>query len=62
MRVGSIEQHPKMYRIVYRRMRRAPVDIFSSQIFYEIDKDEIVIYAVYHSARDPKSWKRRAKA
>jgi hypothetical protein len=29
------------------------------QILYEIEIEEIIIYAIYHSARDPEAWKRR---
>ncbi len=40
-------------------MRRALVRRFPYQILYEIEIEEIIIYAIYHSARDPEAWKRR---
>ncbi len=40
-------------------MRRALVRRFPYEVLYEIEEDEIVVYAVYHCARDPKGWKRR---
>ena len=58
-RIQSVEQYPKMYPIVFRKMRRALVETFPYQVIYEIDPDEIVVYAVYHCARDPEGWKRR---
>lgn len=39
--------------------RRALVRRFPFQILYDIENEEIIIYAVYHSARDPEVWKRR---
>ena len=57
--VELIERYPEMYPIVHRRMRRAIVRQFPYQVIYEVEPGEIVIYAVYHSARDPKEWKRR---
>jgi len=47
------------YPIVHRQMRRALVRRFPYQILYEIEIEEIIIYAIYHSARDPEAWKRR---
>ena len=59
--IQSIERKPKMYRTIYRRLRRALVHTFPYQIIYEVESDEIVVYAVYHSARNPKGWKRRLR-
>lgn len=59
--IGHIESHPKMYGAIYRRVRRALVDVFPYQVLYEIGRNEIVIYGVYHCARDPRSWKRRLR-
>ena len=57
--LGDDLQSPKMYPTVFRRMRRALVETFPYQVIYEIDPDVIVVYAVYHCARDPEGWKRR---
>ena len=57
--VGSLERNPRLYPIVQRQMRRALVRRFPYQILYEIEIEEIIIYAIYHSARDPEAWKRR---
>jgi len=43
-------------------MRRALVRRFPYEILYEIENDEIIIYAIYHCARDPEVWKRRPDA
>lgn len=57
--IGSLERNPRLYPIVHRQMRRALVRRFPYQILYEIEIEEIMIYAIYHSARDPEAWKRR---
>ena len=58
-RIASIEKNPLLYPIIHRQMRRALVRRFPFQILYEIESEEIIIYAIYHSARDPEAWKRR---
>lgn len=57
--IASIERNPHLYPIVHRQMRRALVRRFPFQILYEIESEEIIIYAIFHSARDPEAWKRR---
>jgi plasmid stabilization system protein ParE len=55
----SVEKNPERYPVVYRQMRRALVDRFPYEVLYEIESDQITIYAIYHCARDPNVWKRR---
>lgn len=57
--VAKIERNPLLYPVEHRKMRRALVRRFPYEVLYEIEEDEIVVYAVYHCARDPKGWKRR---
>jgi len=57
--IASIERNPRLYPLVHRQMRRALVRRFPFQILYEIESEEIIIYAIFHSARDPEAWKRR---
>ena len=60
--ITSIEQNPQQFPVVHRQMRRALVRRFPYEILYEIENDEIIIYAIYHCARDPEVWKRRPDA
>ena len=43
-------------------LRRALLEVFPYQVLYEIDPTEIVVYAIYHCARDPGGWKKRPPA
>ena len=49
-----IIEAPNAYPIVYRQLRRAVVRQFPFAIFYEASADEIRVFAVYHSKRDPR--------
>jgi len=57
--IADVEKNPQRYPVVHRQMRRALVKRFPYAILYEVENDEIVIYAIYHCARDPEQWKRR---
>ena len=60
--IQSIKRNPEMYSRVHRKMRRALLEVFPYQVLYEIDPTEIVVYAIYHCARDPEGWKKRLPA
>jgi toxin ParE1/3/4 len=60
--ITSIEKSPQQFPVVHRHMRRALVGRFPYEVLYEIDNEEIIIYAIYHCARDPEIWKRRGDA
>ena len=49
-----ISDAPRRFPYVYRRLRRAIVRQFPFAIFYELTEDEIVVFAVFHSRRNPK--------
>ncbi|HEX4996868.1 MAG TPA: type II toxin-antitoxin system RelE/ParE family toxin [Terriglobia bacterium] len=58
----SVEKTPEKYPVVHREMRRALVARFPYAVIYEIENTEIIIYAIYHCARNPEIWKRRRDA
>jgi len=57
--LASIQRHPETYALVDTTMRRALVRRLPYAIFYKIEAAEIVVYAIFHGARDPRAWRRR---
>ena len=49
-----ISDAPNRFPLVYRQLRRAIVRQFPFAIFYEVTENEIVVFAVFHSRRNPK--------
>ena len=39
--------------------RRALVQRFPYAVFYEFSHDTVVVYAIFHTARNPKKWRKR---
>lgn len=59
--LARIQQSPELYPAVDEETRRAPVRRFPFAIYYEIESDQIVVYAVWHYRRDPRGWQQRAR-
>ncbi len=55
----SIQRHPLMYPAMFADFRRALVRRFPYAVFYEVEAQRIVIYAVFHCSQDPDKWKAR---
>ena len=60
--MASIRQQPEAYPLIDRTMRRALLRRFPYAVFFEVGRAEIVVYGVFHCARDPRAWKRRRDA
>lgn len=56
-----VSREPEIFQKVYRSLRRALIHRFPYGIFYTIEPNGIVVYAVMHTARQPSKWKQRAK-
>ena len=48
-----IVDSPYAYQVVYRKLRRAVLQQFPIAIFYFPVDDEIWVFGIYHSSRDP---------
>ena len=54
-----IQQHPLAYPIVHRDTRRALTNRFPFGIFYRVEHEFIVVFAIMHASRHPRSWQNR---
>ena len=55
--LSRVVRNPELYPIVYGNLRRAVVRRFPFAVFDEVTADEIHVVAVFHSRRDPETWK-----
>lgn len=49
-----ISNAPSRFPVVYRHLRSAIVKQFPFAVFYEVTENEILVFAVFHSRRNPK--------
>ncbi len=57
--VQKIKRNPRQFPKVYKNLRRVVVKKFPFIILYDFSETEIKIYAVFHSKRNPRIFKRR---
>ncbi|MDY6912835.1 MAG: type II toxin-antitoxin system RelE/ParE family toxin [Planctomycetota bacterium] len=56
----SIQRNPKQYAIVHKKVRRALTRRFPFGVFYLVERDAVVVLAIFHLSRDPKQWRGRS--
>ncbi|MCC5609308.1 type II toxin-antitoxin system RelE/ParE family toxin [Nostoc sp. CHAB 5834] len=57
--VNRISQISESYVIVYADIRRAVVRRFPYAVYYRIVSSRVIVTAIFHGCRDPKSWQTR---
>lgn len=57
--IEAIRRTPEMHAVVHENYRRALVRRFPYAIFYESVNNTVTVYCVFHTARDPRKWRRR---
>jgi len=57
--IQTIRRMPTMHRMVHKQYRRGLVRQFPYAIFYQYTNKTVTVYAVMHTARDPKKWRER---
>jgi toxin ParE1/3/4 len=59
--IAQIRARPATWRVVKTDVRRYLVRQFPFGIYYTVEKDEIVIWAIMHLHRQPGYWQGRQK-
>ncbi len=55
----AIRANPEAHRKLHREFRRVLTRRFPYAVFYAVRADRIVVFAILHTARDPRLWKKR---
>lgn len=58
--LNRIAANPQLHAAVYQDVRKAVVQQFPYVVLYREEAGEVVVIAVFHSARDPSIWQSRA--
>jgi plasmid stabilization system protein ParE len=56
----GILRNAHQYPVVYGNVRRALIRRFPYQVFFVLEERRVVVLAVFHARRSPKSWRRRS--
>ncbi len=57
--LDQIAANPQLHAAVYGDVRKAVVPQFPYVVLYREDPAEVVVIAVFHTARDPSVWQSR---
>ena len=57
--IALIRRMPELYPVIYRDSRRVILNRFQYQILFVVGNQEVSIFALMHTRRDPKSWQTR---
>lgn len=58
-KLDDLQSLPESFPIVYRDVRRALTKRFPYGIYFVVDDTRIVVIAILHAKRNPKTWQRR---
>lgn len=59
--ISKLSEAPDRHKIIESPVRRFLVNRFPYAILYEIESDQVLIWAVMHCRRHPDYWKQRTK-
>jgi len=57
----TIRANPEVHRKVHREFRRVLTRRFPYAVFFAVRGDRIVVFAILHTARDPRLWRKRGR-
>ncbi len=55
----SVQDRPLSYPVIHRELRRAIINRFPFCIFFRVEPDTIIIFAIMHATRNPARWQER---
>ncbi|MBU0499114.1 MAG: type II toxin-antitoxin system RelE/ParE family toxin [Gammaproteobacteria bacterium] len=58
-KLDAVSENPKMFPLVHKDMRRAVINRFPFGIYYRIETETIIVFAVMHGSRHPHHWQQR---
>lgn len=58
---GEISHNPLLYPKVYGEFRRKLIGRFPYAIYFRIEDNQIIVFGLFHCARDPRAIKRKLK-
>jgi toxin ParE1/3/4 len=57
--IARVLEHPLAAPVVYQNARKAKLEDFHHDVFYLLEQEDVIVFAVMHQRRDPDSWKKR---
>ena len=55
----TISENPAIYPVVYRSTRRALISRFPFGVYFRIEDEQVIVFAIFHGSRHPRRWRQR---
>ena len=55
----SISENPAIYPVVHRSTRRALIRRFPFGVYFRIEDEQVIVFAIIHGSRHPRRWRQR---
>lgn len=55
----KIANDPQFYPVIEEGVREAPVLTYPYCVYYRVEVDRVLVFAVFHTSRDPALWRAR---
>jgi plasmid stabilization system protein ParE len=55
----AICRTPEIHSRIHEHYRRVLVRRFPYAVFYEYVDEQVIVYCIFHSSRDPQKWRQR---
>ncbi|HMP98135.1 MAG TPA: type II toxin-antitoxin system RelE/ParE family toxin [Cyclobacteriaceae bacterium] len=59
--LNQLKRQPLLYEIKHKEVRVCLLKRFPYKVIYFLDNDKVIVLAVFHSHRNPETWKERVK-
>ena len=57
--IENIKHNPNQFASINKKIRRALTNKFPYSILFIINETKIIVFAIFHTSRNPKTWKQR---
>jgi plasmid stabilization system protein ParE len=57
--LDSVILMPSMHEVAWKDYRRALVRRFPYAVYYKFNEQQVVVHAIFHTARKPSKWRKR---
>jgi toxin ParE1/3/4 len=58
--LSSVQRNPRQYPLIHQEVRRCLVRRFPYGILFLEEDKRVIVLAVFHAKRDPRSWQERS--
>jgi plasmid stabilization system protein ParE len=58
--LNKLQRNLLVYRKIHKELRRIPIRRFPYRIFYFVNNSNVIVTALFHARKDPRSWNDRA--